>query len=55
MGQAANELEADAQRQVAGLYQDQQLMEKFRELQAQRQQEDNGNGGAQSQGERFNE
>ena len=43
--QTANELEADAQRQVAGLYQDQQLMEKLREIQAQRQQEENWNGG----------
>ncbi|KAK3736880.1 hypothetical protein RRG08_000627 [Elysia crispata] len=46
--QTANELEADAQRQVAGLYQDQQLMEKLREIQAQRQQEENWNGTAET-------
>ncbi|GFS12061.1 zinc finger, FYVE domain-containing 19 [Elysia marginata] len=42
MAQAASELEADAQRHVANLYRDQQLMEKLREIQAQRQQEEKG-------------
>ncbi|RUS88182.1 hypothetical protein EGW08_004079 [Elysia chlorotica] len=46
MALAARELEADAQRQVAGLYQDQQLMAKLREMQAQRKQEEGQKGAA---------